>query len=67
MQNFDKLLYTYENNPSTFAKLSKKELQKRADKINQLKTQVDTLSAEYAAVSGNNVVQQPSYDSDLER
>ena len=37
MSNFDKLLYNYQNNPSTFSNLSRKEMQKRIDKINQLK------------------------------
>ena len=47
MQNFDKLVYDYENNPSDFKKLSKKELKFRLARIKQLKSEADGLSSMY--------------------
>ena len=44
MQYLDKLLYDYENNPSDFKKLSKKEINFRISRINKLKTEVNNLS-----------------------
>ena len=67
MSNFDKLIYSYENNPSTFSNLSKKELQKRIDKIRQLKREADEINADYTMVASNNAVQTQSQDNDLER
>ena len=47
MQHFDKLVYDYENNPSNFKNLSKKEINFRINRINNLKAEAEGLSNVY--------------------
>ena len=41
IQNFDKLAYEYENEPSRYPAVSQREMTKRIEKIKEFKTYVD--------------------------
>ena len=55
LTNFDQLMYYYQNEPHKYQGVSKKEIAKRIDKINQVKELIQgELTQEYRSVENNN-------------
>ena len=55
LQNFDKLVYEYENEPSRHSGVSQREMTKRIQRIKELKTYVeDELITEYKALENES-------------
>ena len=54
IQNFDKLVYEYENEPSKYPSVSQREITKRLAEIKEFKTYVqDELVTEYKAIEND--------------
>ena len=55
MNNLDKVVYNYENNPSSFNNISKKEIKKRIEKVTVLKSQFESLTVEYKQIEATTM------------
>ena len=64
LQNFDKLVYEYENEPGKYPSVSQREMQKRIAKIVELKkTAEDELFREYKAIENDSAQQYTDMES----
>ena len=64
LQNFDKLVYEYENEPGKYPSVSQREMQKRIAKIVELKkTAADELFREYKAIENDSAQQYTDMES----
>ena len=58
IQNFDKLVYEYENEPSNYPSLNQREIDKRLKKIKDFKKYVDDeILTEYKAIENDTARQ----------